>query len=264
MATRRFWLVLGGVGLLASAAAPAAAGTGEVEGGVHGGSASGHWACGPAAQVKYGGLGARGRVWLNEREKAEGPAGSKAPKTGFSVGGGLAGEHRTYRFLGCNSDETPCPLDRQVVPPGGLVGAASLSLGYDWEVFGLRAGALLWQNYNDHNTTRPDLRVAPEVSLRLGKFGRLRGEAGIGSYSTDTMLRPGAYLGLTMPLSPAVELTGRLGGHQNFDGNAGARADVSVQARVSDAVSLSGGVGLSQGEGNRVEPSGRLGMAFGF
>jgi|GEM_PF-243589 len=255
MANRRFWLVLGGAGLVVSAACPAEAGTAaEVEGGVHGGTASGAWACGPSARVKYAGLGARGRVWVGQKAP-EIPGGNAVPE-GFSVGAGVAGESRSYSLLQCNNGVCNSDQDRKV-PPSGLVGAAALSGGYDGKNWGIRAGALVLQRYRDNSDTKPTLQAWPDVALRIGQLRGLRLDLGLGAYSTDTMLHPGVYVGGLMPVSERVELGLRLGVHQNFDADSGVRGDFSARFKLGEATSLQVAGGASEGA-SRANPHGRL------
>ncbi|MCU0657676.1 MAG: hypothetical protein MUF64_21175 [Polyangiaceae bacterium] len=258
MKRTRFLLLLGVASMVYSAGEPAIAGTtGEVEGGLHGGTGAGNWACGPSARLNFGGLGARGRVWLSPQEQA---AVDEAVRTGalprgFSVGAAAVAEARRYKLSACRQD--PCEGDARQVPPDSTVGAASISVGYDGEWVGARGGVLATQRFRRHTDRSPTLELLPDVALRVGKQQQLRGELGLGSYSIDTLLRPGLYVGGTLPVSSTLELTARLGVHRVFDGSPGARLDLSSRWRLGGRAHLELAGGISEGEGSP-HPHGRL------
>jgi hypothetical protein len=265
MVRRRILLALGVVGLTISAAERVGAGTpAELEGGVYGGSASGRWTCGPSARVNYGGAGARGRVWLSEPQRLQIDEAVRrgTPPVGFHLGGGLAGEYRSYRLIPCN--QASCePQDRQL-PPEGMVGALSFTLGYDAPWLGFRAGMLAYQNYNAATDRRPTRILLPDLVFRAGRREKVHGEVGFGSYSIDTMLRPGLYLGAGLPVGESVDLLGRLGVHQVFDDNLGFRGELVARFHLNPSTRLDLGVGSSTGFEERVHPHGRLSLAAGF
>lgn len=266
MATRRGWLVLGGVALVFSAVRPVAADTaGELQGGIYGGTTTGQWACGPSARVNYGGLGAQGRFWVSSRPKQpqdKSAQGESVPE-GFNLGGGLATEVRGYRLLHCPGGGDDCTESSRQLPPTGFVEAASVSLGYDAKVFGIRLGGLATQRYSHHTDRKPSLLVFPEFHLRIGRLRGLRGEVGLGSYSVDTLLRPGLYFGGVGPIQENIEIAARLGVHQVFDTQFGIRGDLAAKFYMGGMGYLDAGVGLSTGE-ERASPHARLGFGAEF
>lgn len=281
--TRRGWLVLGGVGLLASAACPAEAGTQtEIEGGVHGGTAAGSWACGLSnVKVKYGGGGARGRVWLNQPQPAPDMEAKRAPQ-GFSIGGGLSAEFRRYTLSGCNPSVVegslstqftgkPCTTESYPIPSDGLYGGALVFVGYDQPWVGGRGGVIAYQQAKDESSENGGLKSSkklqlwPELNIRIGQLTKLHGEVGTGSYSFDNIMRPAVvYAGLIWPTTDRVELAFRLGQHEIFDsGQKEVRADVSAKFSVSDSFRLGLGGGAYDGLGG-IHPHGRLTLGAAF
>jgi hypothetical protein len=278
--TRRQWLVLGLGGLVLSAVSRVAiASPTQVEAEGYAGSSTGQWTCGPTARASYGGVGGSVRFYPEERDASppppeEEPNGGlqnaeEEPKPataktdaeptldlephGFSFGAGGGGEYRDFTRVACS--KTPCSTTEDVLPPARLLGAGRASLGYDWDHFGVHAGALAFQRWADNRDRSPTVNVLPDVELRFGRRAALHGGVGFGAYNVSTIFRPGAYLALGYAGGPwAAEL--RTGVHATFDDQAGFRGDVSVRYGVSRVVAP--GLGVAVSSAQQVAPEGRL------
>lgn len=278
--------------MLSAGSRVAVAGPTQVEAEGFTGSSVGQWTCGPTARANYGGVGGHVRVYTDEEQRRprtpeEEPHGgapapdpdpdpdsdpdsepSAEPATadeetldlephGFSLGGGIAGEYRAFRRLACNTQ--PCSAQTDAIPPAGLLGAGRANLGYDWDYFGFRAGALGFQRWADNADSSPTAHVLPDVELRFGRRAGFHGGLGFGAYNASTILRPGAYLGIGYARGAwAADLRG--GGHLTFDGQSGARADASVRFGISRVVAP--GLGLAVSSAQQISPEGRVFVVF--
>jgi hypothetical protein len=271
MSLRRFLLTLGLLLLLFSAAHRASAGTPvDVEAGGYGGSSSGAWACGPRASAKFGGIGGEVQVRpfesspstppapaTSDGEAASDTSGEVTPRDeGFVASGAGAVEYREYDLVHCNDSD--CGADGTPVPPSGLLFGANLKAGYDWRWIGFRAGALVWEEFDDNEDRKPLVRALPDVALRIGPRDVIRGELGLGSYALPTLLRPGAYAGIGYSPAPRWDLALHGGIHRTFDDSGTARFDLALKAPLGARVQIGAGAALSEGTLGRVEPDGRL------
>jgi hypothetical protein len=265
---RRLFLMVGAGGLVASAARPGAAGVeagAEISG--HTGSSSGAWACGPAARVRYGGLGASGRVYADStRPAASAPDAASALPDGLSLGLGLARENRSYTLIDCRLaadgviGKTPASC---ALPPTGPVSALNASVGYDSRGFGMRLGFLYYGRYEGAADPEPAYKVIPEGSFRVGPRQAPHFLFGLGSYDASTMLRPGLWLGGNIPIgTDSFTFGGHLGVHQNFDGDAGLRLHVQLAAALGAGIDAVGGGALTRGFTRAPEPEISLALRF--
>jgi hypothetical protein len=242
MTPRRLFLSLGFVGLIASAARPAASSPVDIEGTTYGGSASGGWACGPDTRVKYGGVGAEVRIHPTARPE---PGTNQAGDDGIVLSVGGAAEHRAYAFLDCNQ----CSNAGTTVPPAGVVYGGTIKAGYDGRWIGVNGGLLLWQNLDTATDTSPTTNFFPELSLRVGPLDRFRAEIGIGSYGAPTILRPGLWAGVVGVLDPGWELAF----HESVEVATGAgasggyRSDLTLKLPVTRELQVGLGGALTAG-----------------
>jgi hypothetical protein len=249
--TRRRGVLFGGlVALVASAGRTAVGAPVDIEGAGYGGTASGGWACGPDARVKYGGGGAE--VHVREGERGQ-------PDHGWNASFGGAIEGRSFTALDCGGacNDAGAPI---VVPSGGAVGAGVARIGWDGRWFGARGGVNVFEVWNKHDDRGPTVLVIPALTLRLGLLDGLRFEGGLGSYDVPTMTRPGLWAGLGYVFAPGWEATIHGGVHQTFDGGGGARGALALACPLADDVQLTAGFALSEGSGSRVEPEGQAGL----
>lgn len=273
-------LGLGGLTLSAVSRAALASPT-QIEAEGYAGSSVGQWTCGPTARASYGGVGGSVRFYPEERaaklpeedeENSGAPNGEEEAKPaiaksdeepaldlephGFSFGVGGGGEYRSFTRVTCS--DTPCSKD-DAIPPARLLGAGRASLGYDWDYFGVHAGALAFERWADNRDKSPTILVLPDAELRFGRRAGLHGGLGFGSYGTSTSFRPGAFLSLGYAGGPwAGEL--RAGVHQTFDDQQGLRGDVSVRYGVSRVVAP--GLGVAVSSAQQISPEGRLFLVF--
>lgn len=295
--TRRVWLVLGVMGLVVSAASRVtAAGPAQVEPEAYAGSTVGAWTCGPTARANYGGVGGHVRIYTEDKEPANAnangpeppnananasaadppPANAPAPEPppananapvvedddvpdlephGFSLGGGGGAEYRDFTRLGCAGE---CDA-ADVIPPARLLGAGRANLGFDWDYFGFRAGALVFQHWADNQDRSPTTMVLPDAELRFGRRAGFHGGLGLGAYSVTTIFRPGAFLALGYASGAwAADLRGGI--HAVFDDQLGARVDASMRYGISRAVAP--GLGLAVTGAEQLTPEGRLFVVF--
>lgn len=289
--TRRLVLVLGVSGLVVSAASRVtAAGPAQVDVEGQAGSTTGQWACGPTARVTYGGAGGHVRYYVEDqppkrpedrpmKPEAEPPppaataehadaTGEPAEREddddakpdlephGLSLGGGGGLEHRDYTRIACH--ETPCDSGDEVPRPG-VLGAGRANLGYDWDYFGVRLGALAFQLYSDNEDRSPRSYVLPDVDLRFGRRAGFHGGLGFGAYNVATIFRPGAFLSLGYASGGwAADLRGGI--HAVFDGQLGGRFDLGVRYGISRVVAPGIGVALTTAE--QISPEGRVFIVF--
>src|SRR5579859_1078257 len=129
MSRRRAMLLLALLVLVSTAAKQVGATETEIEAQGYGGTASGGWACGPDARVKYGGVAGTVRARIGD-----------TPSDALVLEAGGAVEHRDYARIPC---EGGCSGDAPsaAVPSPSTMGGAGMKLGYDWEWAGFRAGA---------------------------------------------------------------------------------------------------------------------------
>jgi hypothetical protein len=256
---RRWTLVMLLALLVATAARRSGASTPvEVELAAYDGRASGGWACGPTASVRYGGLGGVVRLHsLAASESAErsvtvGPS----ARSGLAVTVGAAGEGRSFTLLGCATRD--CSGAGAIVPPGGIVGAAMARLGYDSEYVGFHGGALVWQRFANNTDTRPTWQWVPELLLRVGRLERFHADLGLGSYDVPTLLRPGAYLGVVWAPTSGWECALHAGIHEVFDGELGVRGSLGFKAPLAERLQLGVTIAASSGAFDEIEPEGQL------
>jgi hypothetical protein len=267
--------VLGLGGLVLSAVSRVAvAGPTQVEAEAYAGSSVGQWTCGPTARANYGGMGGHARFYTDDRvpkppeeEQAQGGALKPEPEPpeetldlephGFSLGLGGGAEYRGYTRLACN--DTPCSAQVDAIPPARLLGAGRAGFGYDWDYFGLRAGALVFQRWADNDDRSLTAIVLPDVDFRFGRRAGFHGGFGFGAYNVSTISRPGAYLALGYA-SGAWAADLRYGGHLTFDDQVGMRGDLSVRYGVSRVVAP--GLGLAISSAEQISPEGRLFVVF--
>jgi hypothetical protein len=192
-----------------------------------------------------------------------------------SLGGGGVWESRKYSLIDCRGAPDGAPSGSQTIcptPPTGPVSAFNASVGYDLEPFGFRdsigfrLGVLRYGRFVDSKDSSPTYKLLPEASL-LGRVGPLRRPVliavGFGSYDASTMLRPGLWLGVDVPLG-AGEFTvgGHLGYHQTFDSDLGLRLHLQLAAALGSAIDLVAGGAVTQGYQKRPEPEGSLALRF--
>jgi hypothetical protein len=289
MTRRRSVLVLGLGGLLLSAVSRVAvAGPTQVEAEGYAGSSVGQWTCGPTARANYGGVGGQVRFYTEDRvprrpeDEPQGGALTPDPSEesaatedvageherereetldlephGLSIGAGGGAEYRSYTRLACN--ETPCSAQVDAIPPTRLLGAGRAGLGYDWDYFGLRAGALVFQRWADNDDRSLTAAVLPDFDLRFGRRAGFHGSVGFGAYNLSTISRPGAYVGIGYA-SGAWAADLRAGGHLTFDDQVGVRGDLSFRYGVSRVVAP--GLGLAISSAQQISPEGRLFVVF--
>ena len=273
-------LVLGLGGLTLSAVSRVAvAGPTQIEAEGYAGSSVGQWTCGPTARANYGGVGGHVRFYTDDQPAKERPpeeepnAGALVPDLegappvaepvvdlephGLSIGAGGGGEYRGYTRLACN--DVPCDAQNDVIPPTRLLGAGRANLGFDWDYFGFRAGALVFQRWASNVDSSPTAVVLPDVDLRFGRRAGFHGGVGFGAYNVSTILRPGAFLSMGYA-SGAWAADLRLGAHATFDDQAGVRIDAAVRYALGRVVAP--GLGLAASSAERVSPEGRLFVVF--
>jgi hypothetical protein len=124
----------------------------------------------------------------------------------------------------------PCnPSSDCTMPSSYAEGVLGGKLGYDWSWIGFRVGGLIWIRPDGSGGAVP----FPDVALRLGDVDSLRVVAGLGSYDAPTMLRPGLYGGLLVPLDAGVvrwELDVHVGQHLGMAGLSSVRAHAGLRA----------------------------------
>lgn len=272
-------------GLLVSAASRVGAAGGPVQAEAQGyaGTSVGEWTCGPSARATYGGIGGHARVYVEDQPAKRPPedepnAGLKpdpepgapadqpsaqreddgAPDLeprGFSIGGGAGAEYRGFKRTECNGD---CSVGN-TVPPNRVLAAGRGNVGWDWDYFGLRLGALGSQRWADNSDTSPRSFVVPDIDLRFGRRAGVHGGLGFGAYDVSTIFRPGAYLSLGYASGPWV---GELHGGFNlvFDGQVGGRADLAVRCGISRIVAP--GFGFAVSSAQQISPEGRVFIVF--
>jgi hypothetical protein len=263
--TRRRWLVLGLGALIVSAASRGTASSGPVQADAQGyaGSSVGQWTCGPTARATYGGVGGHVRYYpetpdpkpedIEPNKEAEAP---ELEPHGPWIGGGGGGEYRDFKRLACN--ETPC-TNSDVVPRGLLLGAGRANVGYDWDYFGVRVGALAFQIWKNNEDRDPTAYVLPDAEFRFGRRAGFHGGLGFGAYNVSTIFRPGAYLAIGYADGRwAADLRGGL--HAVFDGAIGGRVDLSGRYAVSQVVAP--GLGLALNTATKVTPEASLFVVF--
>jgi hypothetical protein len=227
MRLRRRILLLGFTLFVLAALQPTwgvcASGPGELEVTGFGGSVPSRMTCGPDVRVKYGGAGGAFAAHLGDDTR-------RRPGTGFVAGGGaaLAYDHLLL-YRACNLSSSDCTL-----PTSYAEGALGGRLGYDWSWVGFRVGALIWIRPDGSGGAVP----FPDVSLRLGDVDGWRVVAGLGAYDVPTMLRPGLYGGVLVPLDAAGaergwELDVHVGQHLGMAGLSSVRAHAGLRAPVS-------------------------------
>jgi hypothetical protein len=198
----------------------------DVEASGYGGSVPTHLACGPDVRLRYGGGGGlvgahlgRAGTGADAEDRRGVPEG-----TGFFVGAGGAAEYVAPSLIACDGSKdctVPAPYGQ-----GVLVGR----VGYDWHPVGIRVGGLV--SFNQDGS-----RFFPDLSLRLGATNRIRVMAGLGSYDVATMLRPGGWIGLVMPLGAGWDVALHTGAHGSawifgnptLGGSTGYRTQVAVR-----------------------------------
>jgi hypothetical protein len=282
--TRRSWLVLGLGGLMLSAVSRVAiAGPTQLEAEGYGGTSVGQWTCGPTARANYGGVGGHMRIYTadppapvrpeeeaNAGAPAEEPSGEATAESaaraepppaaakpvveqtfplephGFSIGAGGGGEYRAYSRIACS--DTPCSPTKDVMPEAGLLVAGRANLGFDWDYFGFRAGALGFQRYADNTDRSPTTTFIPDIDLRIGRRAGFHGGLGFGAYSVSTIFRPGLFLGLGYA-GEAWAADVRAGVHATFDDGGGGRVDLGLRYLAASRWIAPGvGVAVSSGE----------------
>ena len=241
-ATRVFSLVAL-VGLIASAARPAASAPVDLQAEAYGGTASGGWACGPSARVNYGGVG--GSIQVRPAATA------KDANTGLAFSATAAGEHRDYSLIDCAGSDC-------TVPPSSFATGGSLKGGYDWDGLGFRAGVVVGQYWGNNEARSPTGMVLPDVSLRFGPLTRFRAEVGIGSWSPTTVLRPAIlWTGAAYTFHSGVDVSLHGGLNETFVGDVGVRGDLAVAFPIAEDLLLGVGGALSTGD-SHPEPEGRV------
>ena len=260
--------MLGLGGLMVSAVSRVAvAGPTQIEAEGYAGSSVGQWTCGPSARANYGGVGGQIRVYTDDRVArppedvpSNGGAAEEAALDiephGFWLGGGGGGEYRAFTRTACS--DRPCSTN-DVIPPSRLLAGGRASFGYDWDYFGMRAGALVFQRWASNVDGSPTSVVLPDASLRFGRRLGFHSEVGFGAYDVATVMRPGLYVGLGYA-SGAWAADVRGGVHQTFDDQAGLRLDLSARYAVSRVVAP--GLGIAVSSAQQISPEGRLFLVF--
>ncbi len=218
----------------------------------------------PTVGTTFAGVGGGVRV----RQRAS----RNDPTRGLTVAAQGAVEYQRNDLRSEGSDhQTAIPADQPMA-------AGSVTVGYDWRWFGVRAGALVREVYGDpempsgcdpytnmtsyeaclRGATYPHTRasVFPEVVLRGGASDGLHGEVGVGSYSPATLTRPGAFVGVGYTTRTGFDVTARAG-VQNTVGETGSqRYDLSGAVPLGDRVTVGVGGAVVNGE-SRVDFDGR-------
>jgi hypothetical protein len=222
---RRYVLLTGGALFVYAALKPSpgvcADGPVELEGDGYGGSLPAHLACGPDARIRFAGAG--GSVGAHMGHDAD----QDGPDDGIYIGGGSAVEYSAPSLLRCDGSNCNVP------GPSGQGGVGG-RIGYDWSEVGVRLGGLLLWNGDG-------LRPWPDLTLRLGQVQRLHVAAGLGSYDIETLVHPGVWLGLELPLGSGWEITLHEGAHGNFGDTTSSRTVVSLRLPLSDRLWLVAG-----------------------
>jgi hypothetical protein len=231
-----------------------ASGSGDVELGGYSGRSSGTWACGPTAAVRYGGIGAQARVHPL--------AGAPERQHGLALTVGVAAEAHSYSLIACASGG--CGGGGAVVPPRSVVAGGAGEFGYDDRYFGFHGGALAWQRFANGNDPAPTWSWVPQLLLRAGPLDGVHGELGLGSYDVATILRPGAYLGLSWAPLLGWECSVHTGVHQTFDGESGVRASLGLRVPLAARVKIGFTLAASSGEGDSIQPEGQLVLVLGL
>lgn len=172
----------------------------------------------------------------------------------FGAGGGL--EHRAFDRLACNA--SPC-AGGDAVPRALVLYAGRANLGYDWDYFGFRAGALGYQRWRSNTDSSPTSYVLPDAELRFGRRAGFHGGLGFGAYNVVTTFRPGAFLAVGYSDGRwAADLRG--GVHAVFDGQLGGRFDLSTRYAVARAIAP--GMGVAVSTADQISPEGRVFVVF--
>lgn len=156
----------------------------ELEVAAYKGNTTGGWACGPQADVRYGGLATK----VRHSQKAATPK----QGAGASVVGGVALElARAHiddpRYL--NDVEEPEEFeDRERGNKTRVFGAADLRVGYHFHYFGFEAGGMLWSGWKDPQAQ--GIAGFPELLLSFGPRDFLYGELGFGVPTVTWQNRP--------------------------------------------------------------------------
>jgi hypothetical protein len=181
---------------------------------------------------------------------------------GLALTAGAAAEARSYSLIacasgGCGGSGAVVPRSRVVVGGGGL-------FGYDDRYVGFHAGALAWQRFASGSDPAPTWSWVPQLVLRLGRLESVHGDLGLGSYDAATILRPGAYVGLSWVPLLGWECSVHAGVHQTFDGANGLRGSLGVKAPLAARVKIGFTLSASSGNGDSIQPEGELVLVFGL
>lgn len=233
----------------------------DLEATPYGGTSSGHLpsrggcAFAPSAGVTYGGIG--GRVRVRQRvDRAD-------PTRGATVTVQGAAEYRSHELLAEGSDH------QRALPDNRVMGAAGISVGYDWRYVGVHAGVIARQVYGEPSVpcesnsadasclaraTYPSTAVSifPDVTVRGGPSDGLHGELGVGAYTPAMLTRPGVHLGVGYTTRSGWDAAARCGVTNPIGDDRAFRCDLSGAAPVGERVTVGLGGGVIDGY-NRVD-----------
>ncbi len=169
----------------------------EVEVAGYEGSTTGGWACGPQADVRYGGLAAKVRHSARAATPRQG--------AGATLVAGAAVEVARARIdVAPGLDEV---AELEGVEQGGdftnAFGGADFRLGYHFHYFGFEAGVNLWSGWKNPRVV--GVGFLPELVLSFGPRDFLYAEAGLGVPTSTWLMRP-AVPYVTLGIVPSKRL----------------------------------------------------------
>lgn len=151
------------------------------------GNTAGAWACGPQANVRYGGLA--GKVRHSQRQAGPNQGAGATVVAGFAM-----------EYARAKSDVDLSGVDTTFAD---VFGAGDLRGGYHWHYVGVEIGATLWSGWRDPGIK--GLAIIPEVVLSFGPRDFIYGEVGVGTPTLTWLTRPAVpYLGLGIVPSKRV------------------------------------------------------------
>ena len=174
---------------------------------------------------------------------------------------GVTSEYRALRALHCT--DCVAPSDRFA---GGSMLGARLGVAYEDRDIGVRGG-LLWQG---GSVELAKTGIFPDVALRLGPRDVLNLSLGLGAYDALTIVRPGAYVGLSGSPLHALTLGVHFGWHCDI-GSCGVafsqmdpRLDLSAEYALSPSLRASLGGAVDFTPANHDVYEGRVGLSVTF
>jgi hypothetical protein len=175
------------------------------------------------------------------------------------LAGAAAREHA--KFLSCDGE---CDSTERVMPPDSTVYGGHARVGHQWDVFGVQAGATVYQDFESNTDRTATVRVLPDVEVSVRHHDRVRAVLGLGSPTVQTLIRPGLYTGAEVALD-AVEIGATVGAFRSGPGgDAALRADVTALLPLSPTFKLKIAGGVSSNERGGPGGEGALGAVAAF